>query len=71
MVSRFKKFSPGQAAVWVTHDRHIFSIKQFTPGLSHEDVLDAGYPDAVASFEKDVRVFAVARQFDPVRILWL
>ena len=69
MVSTLKSLSPGQAAVCVTHDWNIFSIKQFTLGLSNEDTLDAGYLDAVAFFEKDTRIFAVARQFDPVEVV--
>jgi len=68
MVSRLKELSPGQTAVCVTHDWNIFPIKQFKLKLSHEDALDAGYLDAVAFFEKDNRVFGVARQFDPVEI---
>jgi len=69
MVSRLKALSPGQAAVCVTHDWNIFPIKQFKLKLSHEDALDAGYLDAVAFFEKDSRVFAVSRQFDPIEII--
>jgi len=69
MVSRLKELSPGQAAVCVTHDWNIFPIKQFKLKLSHEDALDAGYLDAVAFFEKDSRVFAVSRQFDPIEII--
>jgi len=69
MVSRLKALSPGQAAVCVTHDWNIFPIKQFKLKLSHEDTLDAGYLDAVAFFEKDSRVFAVSRQFDPIEII--
>lgn len=69
MVSRLKALSPGQAAVCVTHDWNIFPIKQFKLKLSHEDALDAGYFDAVAFFEKDSRVFAVSRQFDPIEII--
>lgn len=68
MVSRLKELSPGEAAICVTHDWNIFPIKQFKLGLSHEDAVDAGYLDAVAFFEKDARVFGVARQFDPVEI---
>jgi hypothetical protein len=52
----------------VTHDWNIFPIKQFKLKLSSEDALDAGYLDAVAFFEKDGRVFGVARQFEPVEI---
>lgn len=69
MVSRLKELSPGQAAVCVTHDWNIFPVKQFKLGLSYEDALDAGYLDAVAFFEKDARIFAVTRQFDPVEIV--
>ena len=68
MVSRLKELSPGQAAVCVTHDWNIFPIKQFKLKLSHENALDAGYLDAVAFFEKDSRIFAVSRQFDPIEI---
>ncbi|WP_020588535.1 histidine phosphatase family protein [Desulfobacter curvatus] len=68
MVSGLKELSPGQAAICVTHDWNIFPIKQFTLGLSHKDALDAGYLDAVAFFEKEDRVFAAARQLDPVEI---
>lgn len=69
MVSTLKSLSPGQAAICVTHDWNIFSIKQFTLGFSYEDTLDTGYLDAVAFFERDSRIFAVARQFDPVEIV--
>lgn len=69
MVSKLKELSPWQAAVCVTHDWNIFPIKQFKLGLSHEDALDAGYLDAVVFFEKDDRIFAAARQFDPVEIV--
>ena len=68
MISRLKELSPGQVAICVTHDWNIFPIKQFKLKLSHEDALDAGYLDAVAFFEKDSRVFAASRQFDPVEI---
>ena len=68
MVSRLKACAPGQAAIAVTHDWNIFSVKQFTLKLSHEDALDVGYLDAVAFFEKDTQIFAAARQFAPVRL---
>lgn len=68
MVTRLNALSPGQAAICVTHDWNIFPVKQFTLGLSHEAAVDAGYLDAVAFFEKDARIFAVTRQFDPVEI---
>jgi hypothetical protein len=68
MVSSLKALSPGQAAIGVTHDWNIFPIKQFKLKLSSEDALDAGYLDAVAFFEKDDRIFAAARQFDPIEI---
>lgn len=68
MVSRLKELSPGQAAIGVTHDWNIFPIKQFKLKLSSEDALDAGYLDAVAFFEKGDRIFAAARQFDPIEI---
>jgi len=70
MVSRLTALSPGQAAVCVSHDWNIFPVKQFTLGLAHEHALDAGYLDAVAFFEKDARIFAVARQFDPVPVVY-
>jgi len=68
MVSRLKDLSPGQAAVCVTHDWNIFPIKYFKLGLPHENALDAGYLDAVAFFEKEERIFAAARQCDPMAI---
>ncbi|WP_320042875.1 histidine phosphatase family protein [uncultured Desulfobacter sp.] len=68
MVSRLKDLSPGQAAVCVTHDWNIFPVKYFKLGLPHENALDAGYLDAVAFFEKGDRIFAAARQLDPVEI---
>ena len=69
MVSRLKELSPGQVAICVTHDWNIFPIKRFKLRLPQEDALDAGYLDAMAFYEKDARVFAVARQLDPVEIV--
>lgn len=69
MVSKLKGLHLGQAALCVTHDWNIFTLKQFKLGLSHEDALDVGYLDAVAFYEKQGQLYAAARQFDPVRIV--
>ena len=67
MVERLQEIGHGQAAVCITHDWNIFPIRKFKLGLpfTQEDV---GYLDAVAFFEKDGKVFATARDCEPVQV---
>ena len=68
MIERLHQVGHGQAAVCVTHDWNIFPIRKFKLGLPFTEE-DVGYLDAVAFYEKEGKIFAAARDCDPVQVI--